>query len=131
MPLAHSANPFCRSHVQPTVWSGATLEVLKTGTHSNGTHWQFTAKCTGCTSYQSSSGSTRYLNPKGGNRLAFAYSATKPSNPSSSSSTFSAHDVIGYWTHDFSLGQNPQFASLVTKNGGREAEKRYGRTQRM
>jgi hypothetical protein len=111
------------SHVLPQTWSGAQYQVFKTGTKSNGTHWQFTALCTGCTSYQSSSGSTRYLNPKGGNRLAFAYASQKPSQPSSASSSFGVHDVFGYWNHDFSLAQNPSFNQLVTKNGGRPSSK--------
>ncbi|KAH8902918.1 CBD9-like protein [Coniochaeta sp. PMI_546] len=109
---------YATGHVLPSTYSGATYEVFKTGTRSNGTHWQFTAKCSGCTSYSGASGSQRYLNPKGGNRLAFAYSASKPSNPSSASSSFNVHDVFGYWTHDFSLAQNPSFSNLVTKNGG-------------
>jgi hypothetical protein len=29
------------------------------------------------------------------------------------------HDVFGYWTHDFAMAQNPSFATLVAKNGGR------------
>lgn len=107
-----------RSHVLPSTYSGATYEVFKTGTRSNGTHWQFTAKCSGCTSYSGAGGSQRYLNPKGGNRLAFAYAAAKPSSPSSASSSFGVHDVFGYWTHDFSMAQNPSFNNLVTKNGG-------------
>ncbi|KAB5559525.1 hypothetical protein GE09DRAFT_1113264 [Coniochaeta sp. 2T2.1] len=109
---------YATSHTLPQTYTGATYEVFKTGTRSNGTHWQFTAKCAGCTSYSGASGSQRYLNPKGGNRLAFAYAQQKPSNPSSASSSFGVHDVFGYWTHDFSLAQNANFGQLVTKNGG-------------
>lgn len=97
----------------PTVYSGATIEVLKTGTHTNSTHWQITAKCTGCTSF-----SSKVLNPKGSNRLAFAYAKSKPSNPSSNSSSFNVHDVTNYWNHDFASAANANFAALVTKNGG-------------
>ncbi|KAB5581291.1 hypothetical protein GE09DRAFT_1199191 [Coniochaeta sp. 2T2.1] len=93
--------------------------LLKTGTRSNNSQWQVTAKCSGCTSFSGSSGSQRYLNPKGGNRFAFVYSKQRPSNPSSASSSFSVHEnVFVYWTHDFSMGQNQNFDDLVTKNGG-------------
>jgi hypothetical protein len=57
------------------------------------------------------------LNPKGSNRLAFAYSAAKPSSPSSNSSSFPIHDVHNYWSHDFSQGSNADFANLLKKNG--------------
>lgn len=96
----------------------ATYTAFRTGTGSNGTHWQFTAKCSGCTSYSDASGSRRYLDPDGGNRLAFAYAAQKPVNPASPESNFNVHDVFGYWEHDFSLAQNQDFDALVARNGG-------------
>ncbi|KAH6657391.1 hypothetical protein BKA67DRAFT_532602 [Truncatella angustata] len=102
-------------HSTPAVYSGATLQVLKIGTHTNGTHWQVTAKCTGCTSYTGASGA-KVLSPTGSNRLAFAYSKSKPSNPSSGSSSFPVHDVTNYWSHDFAAAQNVNFAALVAKN---------------
>lgn len=100
------------------MYSGATYEVFRTGTHVNQTHWQYTAKCTGCTSFRSSFGSQNILTTTGSNHLAFAYSAKRPSNPSSSSSSFSIHDVTNNWEHDFSSGQNAAFTSLVAKNKG-------------
>ncbi|KAK6189422.1 hypothetical protein LQW54_013280 [Pestalotiopsis sp. IQ-011] len=102
-------------HTAPSVYSGATLQNLKTGTHSNSTHWQVTFKCTGCTSFASSSGN-KTLTPTGSNRLAFAYSKSKPTTPSSGSSTFPVHDVTNYWNHDFASAANSDFAALVTKN---------------
>ncbi|RKU47033.1 hypothetical protein DL546_008568 [Coniochaeta pulveracea] len=111
---------YATAHALPATYSGATYQVFKTGTRSNGTHWQFTAKCSGCTAYAVQNGNQKFLNPKGSNRLAFAYSGTKPSSPSNPSSSFSVHDVFGYWSHDFSLAQNPNFSQLVTKNGGKK-----------
>jgi hypothetical protein len=102
----------------PAVYTGAQYTILKTGTKTNGSHWQFTAKCTGCSTY-TSSGRTAYLATEGTNRLAFAYAAGKPSNPSSNASTFPVHDVHNYWSHDFAGAKNADFASLVTKNGVR------------
>ena len=87
---------------------------MKTGTKVNSTHWQFTAKCTGCTSWSSSGGGARYVNPKGGNRFAWAESTAKPSNPNSNTSSFSVHEVHGYWTEDFSRAINANFNTIVS-----------------
>ncbi|KAF2994030.1 hypothetical protein E8E14_002718 [Neopestalotiopsis sp. 37M] len=105
------------SAVATARWAtGATLQVLKTGTHTNSTHWQVTFKCTGCTSFASSTSGNKTLTPTGSNRLAFAYSKSKPTTPSSGSSSFPVHDVTNYWNHDFSTAMNSNFAALVTKN---------------
>ncbi|KAF2110506.1 hypothetical protein BDV96DRAFT_604070 [Lophiotrema nucula] len=109
------------SHSTPTMYTGATYEKLTTGNRVNGTHWQFTAVCNGCTSYAGSSG-TIIVNPKGNNRLAFAFSASKPSSPSSNTSSIPVHDSPVYWNHDFSSGANANFADLVTRNGGHNNE---------
>ncbi|KAH8197440.1 hypothetical protein TruAng_008417 [Truncatella angustata] len=85
-------------HSTPAVYSGATLQVLKIGTHTNG------------------ASGAKVLSPTGSNRLAFAYSKSKPSNPSSGSSSFPVHDVTNYWSHDFAAAQNVNFAALVAKN---------------
>ncbi|KAI0130496.1 CBD9-like protein [Xylariales sp. AK1849] len=102
-------------HATPVVYTGARYQVLKTGTHVNGTHWQLTAKCTGCTSWAGASDAV-VLSATGSNRLAFAYAKAKPSIPSSNASTFGVHDVTNYWSHDFSAAGNPDFAALVMKN---------------
>ncbi|KAH9890804.1 hypothetical protein F4778DRAFT_773068 [Xylariomycetidae sp. FL2044] len=104
------------SHVAPTPDTATTIQVLTTGTKANSTHWQVTAKCTGCSSFTGSGSTAKYLNPAGGNRLAFAYSRVKPSNPSSSSATLNVHEVYNYWDHDFATAANPEFAALVEKN---------------
>ena len=82
----------------------------------NGTHWTLTAKCTGCSAFAGASGNV-ILTPTGSNRLAFAYCATKPTTPSSNTSSFAVHDVHNYWSHDFSQGVNANFDALVKKNG--------------
>jgi len=105
------------AYALPGPYTGATLQQLTTGNKVNGSHWQYTLKCSGCTTYAGSSGTTR-LNPTGGNRLAYAYSTTKVANPSSNTSSFTHHDNFNYWTHEFSQGVNPNFAALVSKNGG-------------
>src|SRR5690606_7579883 len=101
-------------HVMPQPYSGAEYTVIRAGTKSNSTHWQVTALCRGCTSWESS-GATRYLSPRGGNRLDFAYSPSRPSNPTSPSSSIPIHEVHGYWSHDFSQAANPTFAATVAR----------------
>ncbi|CZR65167.1 related to cellobiose dehydrogenase [Phialocephala subalpina] len=109
---------YTTEHSQPPTYSGAKYIVFKTGTHVNRTHFQYTAKCTGCTTFTSSGGTPTTLNPTGTNRFAFAYASTKPSNPSSNLSSLVVHDVYSYWSHDFSTGANAAFASLAAKNLG-------------
>ncbi|KAI1188584.1 hypothetical protein F5B17DRAFT_451603 [Nemania serpens] len=99
----------------PQPWTGATVQVLKKATKTNGTHWQLTAKCSGCSTFTTTGTTTKNLNPNGSNRLAFAYSKTKPSS-GSAAGTISVHDVYGYWEHDFSTAGNPNFAQLVAAN---------------
>jgi len=101
----------------PTAFAGATYTVLKTGTRSNSTHWQVTAKCTGCTSLPNSGGRVSYLEPGGSNRLAMAFAGTRPANPASNTSTFVVHEAHAYWNHDFSKAKMANFEELVTKNG--------------
>ncbi|XXH01081.1 hypothetical protein Hte_007432 [Hypoxylon texense] len=104
------------SHTAPAVTSDATVQVLAKGTKSNGTHWQVTAKCTGCTSFTTTGTTTKTLNPSGSNRLAFAYSKTKPSQPASGTSPINVHDLFSYWDHDFAAAGNAQFQDLVDRN---------------
>ncbi|KAI0969021.1 hypothetical protein F4678DRAFT_177539 [Xylaria arbuscula] len=100
---------------QPQLYTGATATLLKTGTHINGTHWQITAKCGGCSYFTTTGTTTKSLNANGTNRLAFAYSKTKP--PSASAGTsLTVHDVFSYWDHDFSTAGNADFATLVQKD---------------
>jgi len=107
---------YTTQHAAPPVYNGSQYTVFKTGTHVNKTHFQFTAKCTGCTSFSGSDGTPTVVNPTGTNRLAFAYASSRAFNPSSNLSSFPVHDVYNYWSQDFSSGANPAFASLAAKN---------------
>lgn len=111
------ANEHLSAHSQPAAYPNAAYQKLTAGNKVNGTHWQFTAKCSGCTSWTGSSGAV-YQNPKGNNRFALVIANGKPSNPSSNSSNLVMHENPIYWSHDFSQGQNANFADLVKKNGG-------------
>ena len=107
------ANMYHSGHSTPAAYSEATYTLYKTGTKSNGTHWQFTALCEGCTSWNSDGGAVRYLSARGGNRLAFAYSPAKPA--SSTTATLQVHEVHGYWNHDFVAAVNNDFDAAVAK----------------
>jgi len=105
-------------HTFPQAYAGAQYTLFRTGTKSNGTHWQYTALCSGCTQFPSSSTRNTTLNPNGGNTLAFAYSPNKPSNPASNTSSFPVHDSYNYWVHDFASSGNANFNDLVQRNVG-------------
>ncbi|KAI0547755.1 hypothetical protein F4679DRAFT_553285 [Xylaria curta] len=100
---------------QPQVYDGAKVQLLKTGSKVNGTHWQVTAKCSGCSTFTTTGTNTKTLNPTGSNRLAFAYSKTKPSS-ASTAAMLTVHDVYNYWDHDFAAAANADFDQLVQKN---------------
>jgi len=119
---AQVSSRWATAHSSPSAYTGATYTRLTAGNRVNGTHWQLTIKCTGCTSWQGSSGGTTYLNPKGAPRLAFVWSTNKPSSPSSNTSTLPIHDSPAYPNPDFTQGQNANFADLVKKNGGSPSE---------
>lgn len=108
-------------HSTPAAYSGATYTPLTSGNKSNGTHWQFTVKCTGCTSYTGSSGPVR-IDPNSSKRFGYACSAGRVSNPSSTTSTIPVHDVYNYVTHDLGAGANSNFAELLKRNGVQGAD---------
>ncbi|KAF2692002.1 iron reductase domain protein [Lentithecium fluviatile CBS 122367] len=106
-------------HTTPSMYTGATYTLLTNGNKVNGSHWQFTAKCSGCTTWTGASGAQR-INPAAtSQRLAFAWSPTKPGSPGSNTSTIAVHDTPNYWYHDFTKGVNPNFDELLARNGGK------------
>ncbi|KAF1834180.1 CBD9-like protein [Decorospora gaudefroyi] len=104
-------------HYTPGQYSGATYTPLSTGNRSNGTHWQYTVKCTGCTTWSNNFGGITWVDPNGGKRFGFAASASRVSNPSSTSATIPVHDVYNYISHSFSGGANQDFDALLARNG--------------
>ncbi|KAF2659322.1 iron reductase domain protein [Lophiostoma macrostomum CBS 122681] len=104
-------------HTTPTKDTRTTLKLIPKGTKRNGTHWQFTALCSGCTSYLGRSNANYTLGTRGTNKIAFAYSATKPSS-TSSDATIAIHETPIYPTWDFSVAGNPRWSELLTTNLG-------------
>lgn len=103
-------------HSTPAAYPSATITPLSAGNKSNGTHWQFTVKCTGCTTYTGSSGTIR-IDPNSSRRMGYACAPGKVANPASTTSTIPTHDVYNYFTHEFQYGSNPNFAALLQRNG--------------
>lgn len=90
--------------------------MLGKGTFVNDTHWQYTAKCTGCTSWGDDDIGYTTLDATAQNALAFAYSQSPPDEPDNTDSTFTIHDSVGHWYHDFGNIGNADFDDLVSKN---------------
>jgi len=103
-----------RGHTAPKAYPDANYTIYKQGTKSNNTHWQVTARCHGCTSW-STKGSSKYINPKGSQRIAWAFSTSKPSQPSNVNSAIPYHGTPNYFSHEFGAGSNPNYVSTVQK----------------
>ncbi|KAK5655591.1 hypothetical protein OQA88_5522 [Cercophora sp. LCS_1] len=110
-----ASSRWSNGHTAPNAYSSATYTVYKAGTKINGTHWQVTMKCTGCTSWSRRDGSKPSIKPAGGHRLGWAYSTKKPTSPNSATAAISVHDNAMYFELDFSKGGNANFASIVGK----------------
>jgi len=89
--------------------------VLKKGTHVNATHWQVTAKCSGCSKWGDEDTGITHLDANAENPLAFAYSDVPVNDAAKNDSSFNIHDRIGHWVHDFSQGANANFAASLAK----------------
>ncbi|KLU82084.1 hypothetical protein MAPG_01161 [Magnaporthiopsis poae ATCC 64411] len=100
----------------PLAYTDAKYEILPKGTFVNATHFQVTAKCSGCTSWGNDDIGVTYLEPKGDQYFAFAYSSTPVDEPNNPESGFSMHDSTGHWVHSFAQGVNPDFEQLLSKN---------------
>lgn len=100
----------------PPPYDDATYTPLTTGTFVNETHWQYTVKCTGCTTWGDDDIGYTTLDPTAQNALAFAFSQVPPDDPADPESAFSIHESVGHWYHDFGNIGNEDFDELVSKN---------------
>jgi len=110
-----ASSRWANTYTAPSTYTGATYAVFKSGTKINGTHWQVTAKCTGCTSWRGMTGSNNFIKPKGDHRFGWVYSFQKPSNPSSASASIGIHDTPQYFSLELGKGVNKDFVTLVGK----------------
>jgi len=93
----------------------AKYTVLKTGTHVNATHFQVTAKCTGCSRWGDNDTGFTELDPAYQSTMAFAYSNTPVDTPGDEASNFGIHDSLGHPIFDLSKAKNADFAAKVEK----------------
>ena len=100
----------------PPAYDEATYTILTKATHVNATHYQVTALCLGCTLWGDEDTGITSIDPAAQGALAFAFSATPVKAPSNNASSFSIHDLVGHWTHDFSASANDDFNATVAKN---------------
>ncbi|KAI6645098.1 hypothetical protein MCOR14_000544 [Pyricularia oryzae] len=102
----------------PVTYPDATHQVLPTGTFVNETHWQVTARCTGCTQWGDDDIGVTYLDPSEDQYLAYALSTMPVDDPADPESSFSIHSQTGHFVQNFAGGANEDFEDLVQKNLG-------------
>lgn len=99
----------------PPEYEPATYTVLKTGTHINATHWQITAKCTGCSKWGDEDVGFAEIEPEAHYTFGYAYSNTQVDTPSDIESSFGIHDSIGHPIYDLEVARNAGFAAKVAE----------------
>jgi hypothetical protein len=102
-------------YFSPPDYPDSKYTVLKTGTHINETHWQITAKCTGCSRWGDDDMGYTELDPQYHTTMAFAYSNTPVDTPGDEATTFGIHESLGHPIYDLAAGKNADFAAKVEK----------------
>ncbi|EFQ36377.1 carbohydrate-binding cytochrome b562, partial [Colletotrichum graminicola M1.001] len=103
----------------PPPYADAVYTVLP-GTVVNTTHYSVTALCKGCTYWAPNGNSPKSLDPNGENHLAFAYSGVPVHEPANNQTTFSRHQHVGRWMHNFKPAQSAGFKSWAEGDTGNE-----------
>ncbi|KAL8381872.1 hypothetical protein RB595_005901 [Gaeumannomyces hyphopodioides] len=106
------------SHALPTPYDGATYSVLESATFVNKTHYQVTAKCSGCTSWTDPDLGRITVTPTGFNEFAWAYAIRPPMKPGDNTSAFAFHDAHAIFENDLADAGNEDFEGLVLRNSG-------------
>lgn len=91
----------------------STYTILETGTSVNETHFQVTAKCTGCSRWGDEDTGYTELDPAYQTTFAFAYSDSPVETPSDPASGFGIHDSLGHPIYDLAVAQNADFDEVV------------------
>ena len=119
--------PPSSGYFSPPANPDSTYTVLKTGTHINATHWQITAKCSGCSRWGDEDTGYTDIDPSSDISLAFAYGNTPVDTPKDEATTFGIHDSLGHPVYRLSDAKNADFAAKVTKlQGGGKSKKSCG-----
>ncbi|KAK0709205.1 hypothetical protein B0T26DRAFT_653749 [Lasiosphaeria miniovina] len=107
------ASRIAYGYYSPPAYPQANYTVLKTGTHINATHWQVTAKCSGCSKWGDDDIGFTELDPQYQVTFGFAYGNNPVDTPSSIASTFGIHDSIGHPVYDLQVAKNAGFTAKV------------------
>ncbi|KAG8909001.1 hypothetical protein FRB99_000104 [Tulasnella sp. 403] len=98
------------NYVQPTPYPGPTITTL--ATTINGTHWKWTYRCQGCTSW-TINGVNGVLDPTQYAVLGWAFSTTAVFTPSDSASNMNQHDDARLYGFDAPSAISNNYASYV------------------
>lgn len=88
---------------------------MKTGTHVNATHFQVTAKCTGCSRWGDEDIGFTELDPAYHSTMAFAYSNYPVDTPADEESNFGIHESLGHPIYDLATAKNTDFDAKVAE----------------
>ncbi|GAB1316189.1 Cellobiose dehydrogenase cytochrome domain-containing protein [Madurella fahalii] len=102
-------------YFSPPSYPDAQYTVLSTGTHVNETHFQITAKCTGCSRWGDEDIGFTELDPAFQSTMAFAYSNMPVDTPGDEESNFGIHDSLGHPIYDLATGMNADFAAKIAE----------------
>ncbi len=115
LPMFSVANCHDSGYFSPPSNPDTKYTVLKTGTSFNTTHWQITAKCSGCSRWGDSDVGYTELDPAYDVSMAFAYANNPVDTPGDEESTFGIHDSLGHPVYSLAAGKNADFAAKVAK----------------
>jgi len=108
----------------PPAYPAATYTVLKSATYVNATHWQLTAKCSGCSRWGDEDIGYQGIDPT--YEATFAYAYTEPEHPverpDDPTSPFGVHDSLGHPRYDLTVARNADFEQKVAQKDEDPAE---------
>lgn len=102
-------------YFSPPAYTDSKYTILKTGTHMNATHWQVTAKCSGCSRWGDADIGYTEIDPEVDTSMAFAYANTPVDTPSDEATTFGIHESLGHPVFGLAPAKNADFAAKVAK----------------
>ncbi|KAK3988907.1 hypothetical protein QBC44DRAFT_242501 [Cladorrhinum sp. PSN332] len=94
----------------PQAWTGAKYVILP-GTVNNGTHWTLNTLISGVSRWDS----TRINPASNAVSLAYAQSASPPSEPANNNTRFGIHNSRAKYSHDFAAAKIKDFEAQVQK----------------
>ncbi|KAL2265948.1 hypothetical protein VTJ83DRAFT_5300 [Remersonia thermophila] len=100
-------------YFSPPEHPDSSYTILSTGTHINETHWQVTAKCSGCSRWGDEWIGYTELDPDRQTIMAYAWSNYPVDAPEDASSTFAIHQSLGHPIYDLTVAKNADFEAKI------------------